>query len=354
MLEICKNHAYTTKGRVRLGICISTIFIVAMVFGLLVMARPYAVYADGGRVTDAWVVKVDGRDVAVVDSETSGKAVVDGVKAAYVKSVAQLEQTDIGKDVKIEKYQFKGASDHPVIMTAPEAVKHVVNLNAKGVDSGVAVEDTKVVEENVPVPYTTETVDSYQYYEGRTSVQVVGVNGENKVTSQVKLVNGKEVSRTVVKTEVVAAPVTEVIAKGTYPKPSETTAPKKAVSSSAATSRPAFNPTGNSVVDFALQFLGTRYIWGGTSLTGGIDCSGFTQAVYARFGVSLPHSSYAQRSCGVGVSYSDARPGDLICYSGHVALYMGNGKVVHANGYSNGVQISDATYNTILAVRRVI
>ena len=111
--------------------------------------------------------------------------------------------------------------------------------------------------------------------------------------------------------------------------------------------------SGSSIVDYATQFVGNPYVWGGTSLTNGADCSGFTQSVYAQFGYSLPRTSYEQQNWGTEVSYADAQPGDLICYGGHVAIYMGNGQIVHASNSQDGIKISnDATYRTILSVRR--
>lgn len=114
------------------------------------------------------------------------------------------------------------------------------------------------------------------------------------------------------------------------------------------------NISGQTVVDFAMQFVGNPYVWGGTSLTNGCDCSGFVMSVFGHFGISLPHSSYALRSCGQGVSYSNAQPGDLICYSGHVAIYIGGGRIVGAQSSAVGIATQNATYRTILAVRRVL
>ena len=106
---------------------------------------------------------------------------------------------------------------------------------------------------------------------------------------------------------------------------------------------------------YATQFIGNPYVWGGTSLTNGADCSGFIMSVYAHFGYSLPHSSSALRSVGRGVSYAEAQPGDIICYSGHVAIYIGGGAIVHASNERDGIKISsNAAYTTILAVRRVV
>ena len=114
------------------------------------------------------------------------------------------------------------------------------------------------------------------------------------------------------------------------------------------------NISGQEVVDFAMQFVGSPYVWGGTSLTNGADCSGFVMSVFGHFGISLPHSSYALRSCGRAVSYSNAQPGDLICYSGHVAIYAGGGRIVGAQSSAVGIATQNATYRTILAVRRVL
>ena len=111
---------------------------------------------------------------------------------------------------------------------------------------------------------------------------------------------------------------------------------------------------GKQVAKYACQFVGNPYVPGGTSLTNGADCSGFTFRVYSDFGYKLPRTSYEQRSAGRGVSYSEAQPGDLICYSGHVALYIGDGKIVHASTQKTGIKIGNAQYREILAVRRII
>ena len=111
---------------------------------------------------------------------------------------------------------------------------------------------------------------------------------------------------------------------------------------------------GEQVVSFACQFIGNPYVWGGTSLTNGADCSGFVQSVFANFGISLPRTSYEQRSAGTGVSYEDALAGDIICYDGHVGIYIGDGQIVNAQSPSQGIGISPATYTNILAVRRVL
>ena len=112
---------------------------------------------------------------------------------------------------------------------------------------------------------------------------------------------------------------------------------------------------GSTVADFALQFVGNPYEYGGTSLTNGADCSGFVMSVYENFGVSLPHSSSADRNVGTEVAggLSNAQAGDIVCYSGHVGIYIGNGQIVHASTEETGIKVSDADYRTPITVRRI-
>ena len=112
---------------------------------------------------------------------------------------------------------------------------------------------------------------------------------------------------------------------------------------------------GQQVVEYAKRFLGNPYVYGGTSLTNGADCSGFTQSIYKHFGYSIPRSSSAQRSAGKKVSWSNKKAGDLICYYGHVAIYMGNNKVIHASSRKTGIKItSPANYRSVACVRRIV
>lgn len=111
---------------------------------------------------------------------------------------------------------------------------------------------------------------------------------------------------------------------------------------------------GKKVAKYACQYIGNPYVSGGTSLTNGADCSGFTYRVFADFNYSLPRTSTQQRGSGTGVSYEEAQPGDLICYEGHVGIYIGGGLIVHASNVKTGIKVSRAQYKTIVAVRRIV
>ncbi len=111
---------------------------------------------------------------------------------------------------------------------------------------------------------------------------------------------------------------------------------------------------GQAIVDYACQFIGNPYVWGGTSLTNGADCSGFVQSVFAHFGISLPRTTWDMEHVGTAVSYDQAIPGDIILYDGHVGIYMGNGQIVNAINSAKGIGILPATYTNIVTIRRLI
>ena len=190
------------------------------------------------------------------------------------------------------------------------------------------------------IHYRTVRVRSSKYRKTTRRVKA-GREGIRTLVYHVTRVDGEPISRKLVASRVSRKAVDRKIIYGT----GTFNAPKRSRLS---------GTSGGDVAEFALRFVGNPYRYGGSSLTRGADCSGFVMSVYKNFGVSLPHSSSADRSQGYDVGgLSNAQPGDIVCYSGHVGIYAGDGKLVHASTSKTGIIVSNANYRNVLAVRRI-
>lgn len=355
-------------------IAVAGLALVVVVLGIcsfLQFTKPYAVTEDGTKVEEPWEVKIGDEKSFVVASEKDGKDIIEQVKNSYSTENTQSEATTLYPEIQVVEKELE-RGDRVEELTEPEdAVKQVVADNETGPPL-VMVTTVEHIEKTRAIDYKTKYKESDDLYVGQEKVIKKGKKGKKTVVNQVVKENGKTVSKEVVSAVVEEEPKNRIVERGTkepedgMPESSSvsqydasgssasggTESGKAAGSSDSGSST--VNGSGQDVADYALQFVGNPYVYGGTSLTNGADCSGFTMSVFAKFGVSLPHSSSAQRSYGREVSYSEAKPGDLICYSGHVAIYIGNGKIVHASTPSTGIKVSTATYREILTVRRLV
>ena len=208
----------------------------------------------------------------------------------------------------------------------------------------VPIEDDLVVtDESIPgwALVTTEEGDGYVSTDYVT-LTTEYVQAESKAEEEARLAK-EEAER-----EAAAA-----AAASARKKNSESSSSSSGSSDSSASYSAPTSSNGQAVASYACQFVGNPYVYGGSSLTNGTDCSGFVMSVYSAFGIGLPHSSSALRGCGYEVSLSSAQPGDIVCYSGHVGIYIGNGTIVHASTPSSGITYSSVTYRSPICVRRI-
>ena len=208
----------------------------------------------------------------------------------------------------------------------------------------VPIEDDLVVtDESIPgwALVTTEEGDGYVSTDYVT-LTTEYVQAESKAEEEARLAK-EEAER-----EAAAAAAASARKKNSESSSSSSSSSDSSASYSAPTSS-----NGQAVASYACQFVGNPYVYGGSSLTNGTDCSGFVMSVYSAFGIGLPHSSSALRGCGYEVNLSSAQPGDIVCYSGHVGIYIGNGTIVHASTPSSGITYSSVTYRSPICVRRI-
>ena len=261
------------------------------------------------------------KNVAVVDnSENEVKVHKNKSEKNVIMTVSQGEQIEVRENME-EENDGSVTDSYPVAETAEEQQERIENATVKDIADDAQKKADKASE--------------------------VAQAAAQKAEEAASLIEDAEPTKAEEKAAVTALAVAEkaqTAADNT--KVTAETAKKEMLNHGA--------ETGQAVADFALQFVGNPYVWGGSSLTHGTDCSGFTMAVYSNFGVGLPHYDASQRGYGIGIdSISDARPGDLICFYGHVGIYIGDGMMVHASNARDGIKISKADYRPIAAIRRI-
>lgn len=366
-----KNLKFFEHGLKVAVIGLAIVVVILGVCAFLQFTVPYAISEDGEKVEEPWSVKIGDKEAFVVATEKEGKEIIEQVKAEYSTDNTKEDETTVSPKITVTAKELERGDENPQLTETEDAVAEVVAANQTAAPL-VTVTTTEKVTKTKAIDYKTEYKETTDLQEGEKEVVKKGKKGKKTVVSEVVKQNGKIVSKEVISSKVEKKPVTRIVEMGVEDTQSAAAVSDQSASSgsagassasagasssggsSADSGSAAVSGSGQDVVNYALQFVGNPYVYGGTSLTNGADCSGFTMSVYAHFGISLPHSSSAQRSCGRGVSYSEAQPGDLICYEGHVAIYIGNGQIVHASTPSSGIKVSSATYKNIITVRRLV
>lgn len=301
--------------------------------------------------------------IAIVHSEDEADKAIDKAEHHYVSDKAEDVSVEAEPSISVEQKQY-GLLTAPRAASTDDAAKKIIK-NAESDDPDVRIRTTETITEPRSIDFDTVEKKSDKLIEDAVAVDSAGVEGEELVTKSVMTLNGEEVSSEEIESEVVSEPEPEVILTGTR-KDDQEDSSENAGSAGRAfhVQRNADGKTfsadlsgeemGKKVANYALNFVGNPYVWGGESLERGADCSGFTLAVYKHFGISLPHNANTQRNYGTGYTLATARAGDLICYDGHIGIYIGNNQIVHAMNQSNGMTVSTIGYNhkKILGVRR--
>lgn len=330
-------------------------FLALMLFMCYIfVTAPYGLTEDGKKVDEPYVIKAGTIELAVVESATVADQVLAQFQKSYLSDGAEIVSFETKPFLNTAQKDMERAKGPVTVLDQADAVNALIK-SCDGANPLMTATLTEQVAQKKSIEHKVIKKKTDKLTVGTKKIKTHGKDGVLTVIKSVTIVNGQVVESKKVKQTVISKPVTGVILIGT--KPVVTAAPSvsyAATSYISTSSKAIAGTTGADVIAYARQFLGNPYVYGGTSLTNGTDCSGFTMSVYAHFGVYLPHSSYAQRSYGTPVSYSNARPGDLIFYSGHVAIYMGGGKIIHASTPYTDITIGSATYNTILGVRRLL
>lgn len=374
IVERIKSRKYVIAGALVLAIALS----IAVVF---TTAKAYAQ-------EDYWDVKIGTKTVAVLNSESSAKKVVKNVKNYYLQQGAKVKAITCDPAMKVVKKTYK-ASKKPKTSSVNSAVNYIVSGTKKRVtytvksgDSLWAIADkynltvneivemneekdfsslypgdklklykmkpmvtvtaTQTVTSEEKIKYKTVTKESSEVLKNTTIVEQKGSYGKKKVTALVTSKNGKVVKTEVQESKIIRSPKNKIIIKGTG-------------TLSAPTDGKTYEGDGQAVAQYALKFVGHPYVYGGVSLTDGADCSGFVLSVYKYFGITMAHDAGVMRSYGREVSLAEAQPGDLICYYGHVGIYIGGGQLVHAVNENMGIAVTSTSYiGPVMTVRRIV
>ena len=371
------------RGKIKLSVLVGIpVALFLFMSGMMYASKSYAT-------EEYWLVQVDDKELAVLSSETEAKQVIDGVKNAYVVKGAKVESITTDKELKVVNKNFNNG-ETPKIMSPDKAVSKIIkgvkspktytvkagdtawdiaednglgyeeflDIN-KGYDPEKIMPGDKVVIEKM-VPYvnvtTVQTFDKeeaveaeVQYedtdslYEGQTEVKEAGEAGTKKVTLKQKNVNGVVSDSKTIRESVTKEAKPQIVLRGTKRRQTANSYTATGYSYGGGNgaydvpSAAGYSGSGASVAAYASQFVGAPYVWGGTNLSTGVDCSGFVVAVYRALGYNITRSF---GSYGRYVSPSSLQPGDVVAYAHHYSIYLGGGREIHALNPRQGVMIT--------------
>ena len=366
----------------------------AIVVAIAILAVIISVVVKAVSTEDYYDLKIGEETIAVFATEEEAKQVIDDVEHYYVAEGAEVKSLEVKPVMTTVKTTYK-VKEAPKLNKEPkELVEYIISgtkerttykvkdgdtiwsiamdndfsleeiekmnpeLDLENIYPGdkislyemkplVKINLVQLVTSTKPIKFKTIKKKSDELLKNTTKVEQKGKNGKKRVTELITSVNGKATKTEVKKSKVLKKPVKQILVVGTKEVP--------ASDASSYGDGATYDGSGQAVADYALQFVGNPYEYGGSSLTDGADCSGFVMAVYDRFGVSMAHDAGVMRGYGKEVSLSEAQPGDLVCYYGHVGIYIGGGQIVHAIDYGYDIGITSVYYSSkpVLTVRRI-
>ena len=285
-------------------------------------------------------ILVDGSPACYVENGTVADKVVEDMRQHYVADGAQL--IGFSSDPKITvsyANPFKASSNTLTEEKATELLVDQLSADSSKVTVKYVITESEDFTLD-PVYKKDETMLA-----GDARVEQENVDGSKDVVSMVTAVNGKKVSRDIIKETTTKEATAAIIYKGTLGLPT-------GENWESYEGDPVYN-NADDLVATAYNYIGAPYKHGGTNLKTGVSCVGFVRAIYLKYGIKIGNSHHAMETAGIGVSYSDVRKGDIICYKGHVGLYVGNGKMLDATS-KRGVGVNTVHPKSIIAVRRIV
>lgn len=370
----------------------------AIVLAIMILAVTAVVLSKVYATEEYWNLKVGEDIVAVYNSEDDAKQVMKSIKNYYVEKDATVKSIKCDPEISVEMMEYRVKEPPEVMTDSKELIEYLVTGTKERVtykvkegdtlwdiadkfdftvDEIAEMNDSLKIDELYPgdiinlyemkpivnittvqkktytktIKYKSVTRKSSKILKGNTKVKQAGKNGKKKITSNFTSVNGKVTDEEVLETKVTKKPVKEIILEGTK----VVRAPVASSTDAGAADRATYSGNGSDIANYALQFVGNPYVYGGSDPVNGADCSGFVMAVFNRFGISMAHDASVMGSYGRGVSLAEAQPGDLICYGYHVGIYIGGGQLVHAMNEENGITISSLGYSgNAYTIRRVV
>lgn len=294
----------------------------------------------------AYAVKAGGSELFKVKDKETAEKVIEEVMDEYTPDGAQVNEIILDKKISTKVSSVKKDKADQELMSEEEAVDYVLEQNA-GDEPLFCVTVKAQVSDVEDVEAGTEYKTDDEMFEGNTEVKREGEDGTKIATDQVISVNGAVLNSKGIGSTIINEATSKVIHKGTKVRPHDTAWADYS-------GQVIGKGNGNTIANFALNFVGNPYRWGGTSLTNGADCSGFIYALYHHFGYTSVPRVGAQK-IGKGVALAEAQPGDVVFYGHHYAMYIGGGKIVHAYNSRRGICVTSVhDPGRILTIRRLV